>query len=400
MRANNMKHTYLIKGSLIVLLTCLVSIMVIRYMGITPIGNQPLRQLAVMVVEKCATSPYHPSCYDTEIPLLMRKISMEDAFMVTKYIQEQDASYGYCHVLGHKLSAIETLKNPQNWKDVITRCPSGVCSNGCVHGAFQERFRSDKIESEAQIQQLKHELSDVCEARGSWSPSGIEQGSCYHAVGHLLMYVVNAEIPKALALCDELVVKGPDRDYSQLCYDGVFMQLFQPLEPEDFALIKGKEITVEKHRNFCAAYTGKAHGSCWSEGWPLHVNELQTPEGLVSFCSYLSGVENERCYRAMVYVIVPRLNLDVGVVSDFCSGLPVAHQPLCFSDAATRFMEIDYKNVAKGVDICDHAKIASVKEACYEELAKMANYNFRPDAPEKQQLCAVLPPQWQAACAQ
>lgn len=393
-------NTYWNKIGLLLILGVIVFVLARQYIGNTPSSSQTLQQLAAMVLEKCATSSYHPACYDNEIPLLMRKISLEDAFIVTRYIQEQDASYGYCHVLGHKLAAIETIKNPQAWKDVITRCPGGVCSNGCVHGAFQERFRSDKVQTEEQLQQLKTELRDVCEPRGTWHPSGIEQGSCYHAVGHLLMYVVNADIPKALALCDEVVVMGPGQDYSQLCYDGVFMQLFQPLEPEDFALIKGKEITAEQHRAFCAGFTGKAQGSCWSEGWPLHISQLQTPEGMVSFCSYLSDVENERCYRAMVYVIVPRLSLDTDMVSDFCSGLPLKHQALCFSDAATRFMEIDYKNVSKGVSVCEHAKAAAVKEACFSELARMADYNFRPDAPEKQQLCAALPEKWQDSCAQ
>ncbi len=200
-----------------------------------------LQEYAKQVISKCQNEKYKPGCYDREIPKLMDYISMEDAFKVTQTVQGEDKSYPFCHVLGHKLAAREIDKDPSKWKEVVTRCPSGVCSNGCIHGGFQERFRAENF-TDAQIQTLLPDLINLCEDSPNWHPTGLEQGSCYHALGHLTMYLTSADINKATSLCKEIGVKKDGRDFSQLCFDGSFMQIYQPLEPEDFALIKGKEI--------------------------------------------------------------------------------------------------------------------------------------------------------------
>ena len=106
------------------------------------ISANSLDKYATGIVKKCSSASYKPTCYEKEVPMLMDSISMEEAFQVTRIIQDLDKSYQYCHVLGHELSARETAKDPGKWKDIIPRCPSGLCSNGCIHGAFQERFRA------------------------------------------------------------------------------------------------------------------------------------------------------------------------------------------------------------------------------------------------------------------
>jgi hypothetical protein len=195
-------------------------------------------------------------------------ISMEDAFQVTGLVQQEDPTYQYCHVLGHELAAREVKKNPDGWKDVVSRCPSGMCSNGCIHGGFQERFRAESF-TDQQITSIKPDLKVICEDRASWHPTGLEQASCYHALGHLTMYLTSGEVGRSLPLCDELSLKSSVRDYRQLCYDGVFMQIFQPLEPEDFALVHGKQPIKETFGAYCDNYSGTQRGSCISEGWPL-----------------------------------------------------------------------------------------------------------------------------------
>ncbi len=80
-----------------------------------------LKAFAGQVAEKCSREKYKQGCYETEVPKLMDAISMEQAFEVVRLIQEKDPSYGYCHVLGHKLSARETAKDPSKRKEYITR---------------------------------------------------------------------------------------------------------------------------------------------------------------------------------------------------------------------------------------------------------------------------------------
>jgi hypothetical protein len=202
-----------------------------------PVSSSQISELAKQMVDRCKTSKFTQTCYDKEIPKLMdnpTNLSMENAFAVTRIVQDIDKSFPYCHVLGHELSAKEVNKDPSKWKDVVSRCPSGTCSNGCIHGGFQEKFRAESL-TDAQVQQVLPDLKTICEDRDNWHPTGLEQASCYHALGHLTMYLTRADTTKSSSLCNTIAQKSDGRDFRHLCYDGVFMQIYQPLEPEDFS---------------------------------------------------------------------------------------------------------------------------------------------------------------------
>ncbi len=360
-------------------------------------GN--LASLAEKAIDACKGSAYRPSCYDKQIPKLTEKISMEQAFAVTRLVQEQDREYWYCHVLGHELSSRETAKDPGVWKTVVARCPSGMCSNGCLHGAFQERFRTDGLPN-ASAAELKPELLGICDERENWSPTGLERATCAHALGHLTMYITVADIHKATTLCDELELRKNNSDLTQLCYDGAFMQIFQPLDPEDFALIKGKDPKKEELKGFCGQFKGQKRGSCWSEGWPLYLSEIKKPLGLVAFCGEMKNdtIEYNRCFNAMFYVLTAQFNFDEKRVVGFCSGLPKEHQESCFSNAASRLIETDWRLVDRSVDVCTAAKQFGVDAACYDELLFYSKYNFKKGSPEFINLCNALPTKWKERC--
>lgn len=354
---------------------------------------------AKKIVEKCKSAPYKPSCYDKEIPKLMDKITMEDAFSVTKNVQRLDTSYAYCHVLGHELAAREVRKDPKNWKDVITRCPSGVCSNGCLHGGLQEKFRGAESLTDDQVEKLVPDLQNLCEPRGSWNPTRLEQASCYHALGHLNMYAVAANIEKALPLCERIALKPDGADWRVLCYDGVFMQMFQPLEPEDFALIKGREPTRDNVDAFCDSYEGKPRASCISESWPLFIKDiLNDPNAAVALCNKSDIGDRARCLNAIFYVLTSRSGLDSAKMSDYCARIEKGVQPQCFANAASRMIETDYQNIGKAIKLCNDAKEFDPEGACFDEMVKYSTYNFHPESKEYYEICNSLPQKWKEEC--
>lgn len=364
----------------------------------TSLGKKNIKQYADEIIKKCSSYSRTATCYDKEIPKLMDFISMEDAFEVTKIVQDQDKSYPYCHVLGHNLSAREVDKDPSKWKEVVSRCPSGMCSNGCIHGGFQERFRAESLTDE-QIEQIKPDLKTICEDRPNWHPTGLEQASCYHALGHLTMYLTAADINKALNLCKELSVKDDGRDLSQLCFDGSFMQIFQPLEPEDFALIKGKEVTKDQADTFCSRFSGSQKGSCISESWPLFRGELiSDPKKLILFCSRDDKNEQDRCYSALFYVLAAQFQFDSNTIKTYCTGLPAERMGQCFANAASRFIETDYRNIGKSVDLCNQADKLGQGDRCFSELLLYSTYNFHKGSEGFQTLCSSLPGAWKEKC--
>lgn len=369
--------------------------------GRSKITAASLDKYAAKIVEKCSSVQYKPGCYEEEVPKLMDSISMEEAFQVTRLIQDKDRSYAYCHVLGHELSARETAKDPDKWKDVITRCPSGLCSNGCIHGAFQERFRAEALSSE-EIDLLKPDLKHICEPKENWQPTGLERGTCYHALGHLLMYISSADINYSIRICKEVSVDMENRDWSQLCYDGAFMQIFQPLEQEDFALVAGKQPKKNELASFCKKFSAEERGPCWNEGWPLFRDEILTPKGLVNFCSrsiLKNQAEEDRCYLAMFYVITAQFQFDLDRMKVFCNGLPVsARKNQCFANAASRMIETDYRNIPLVINWCSGVLSADGKDVCFQELILYSVYNFHAGSPEFFQLCGGLPEPWKSEC--
>lgn len=361
-------------------------------------GAQTTEAYAQEVLSRCAKSTYRPRCYDEEIPKLSKFLSMEEAFQVTRIVQQEDPSYFYCHVLGHELSALETREKPEAWKDVVARCPSGICSNGCIHGAFQERFRLESL-SEEQTRTLITELEGICEERPRWNPTGLEQASCYHALGHLLMYATEADTTKATQLCRQLAIEG-ERDFSHLCYDGVFMQIFQPLEAEDFALVEGKTPQKEEVRDFCKDFSGKARNACWTESWALVRQEILNPEGVVNFC--LKGLSSEpnRCFDSMFYIAAAQFGLDEGKIKDYCSSLPQMYQGQCFANASVRMIQTDWRLTARAVGLCSSALQVEegAGETCFEKLLLHSDFTFPPASQEFFRLCQALPEGWQADC--
>ncbi len=366
------------------------------------LGDQKsLAKYAEEIIEICKNESFRPTCYDKEIPKLMDKISMEEAFKVTAVIQSKDNTYPYCHVLGHELSAREVAKDHLKWKDVLTRCPSGQCSNGCLHGGLQERFRGSEEYNEEQMENVKKELADVCEKRGSWNPTGLEQASCYHAVGHLAMYLTLADIDKSSKICDYAAVKSDGRNYLDTCYDGNFMQIFQPLEDEDRDLIAGKEVNKEELERFCRKFSGEKRASCWHEGWPLYSQEIITPNGLMKYCTnpiLATEADKNQCFLGLFYVITVQLRFDIPKITEFCSSLPGVRMDQCFANTASRLIETDYNNLSFVTDYCTSAPRESSRSHCYNELIFYSTFNFHPGSKEFYDLCNSLPGEWKDRC--
>lgn len=365
-------------------------------------SNKNIEEYANQVLSKCYSAGHHQSCYDEVIPKLMdnpTNLTLKEAFGVTKLVQEKDSSFPYCHVLGHNLSAKEVKKNPSKWKDVLSRCPSGLCSNGCIHGGFQERFRAESFTDE-QVAGIKPDLKSICEKRSNWNPTGLEQASCYHALGHLTMYITDADTWDSIKLCEEIAVKVDGRSFLQVCLDGVFMQIYQPLEPEDFALIVGKEVKKEEVDSFCANYSGYAKASCISESWPLYREDLMNdPDELIRFCSKEEDKDSQlRCFEGLFYVLTAQFNFDEQKIKNYCLELPNDLEGKCFANAATRMIETDYRNIIKSTNLCLDVIDAKLQEECFSELLKYSTYNFHGGSPEFFKLCNGLPNLWKDKC--
>ncbi len=368
-------------------------------------GAGVLRAYADGVIETCRTAPFTPACYDEEIPKLMDHISMEDAFEVTKLVQEHDERYRYCHVLAHKLSYREAGEDLGQWKDVITRCPATFCNNGCLHGALMRRFNAESL-NDAEIEALKPEIADVCEPRGKWNPTEVERSMCYHALGHLFMYVTRADMPKSTVLCRWIGARADGRDYVQTCTEGVFMQIFQPLEPEDEALVKG--LTPGKNRiaAFCEPYRNAnafSYDACRREAWPLFRAEVMTPQGIQDFCAYTADPGAQRtCYSAVLNMVAIHFLIekkDFSGAGEYCRALASdERRSQCPANMATRLIQIDPRYIPDAIRVCEGALDAGFGKECFRDLTRYALVSFHIGSPEFVNYCRQFPEPHRRQC--
>lgn len=362
--------------------------------------HSSFESVATSIVRECAKTNYPPSCYDEEIPKLMdRGFSMEDAFHVTAIVQSMDSNYFYCHVLGHNLSAKEAAKDLSKWTEVVARAPSGICSNGAIHGAFQERFR-DEVLSKEQLEELMPQLVGICQDSENKIFTGLEKASCHHAIGHLSMYMTGANINASTGVCDR-VSEELGEDYTQTCYEGAYMQIFQPLEPEDFALIRDIEPQNQDEAYiFCERFTGKRRSACHRESWPHYREAITTDAGaLQEFCNFVPDSESVKiCYNAMFYVIAAQLNFDERKIISICESLPEERMGQCFANSASRFIETDYRLSEKAAHLCAVAESYGVGERCYNELLFYSTFNFLEGSDAFITMCDTLPESWKNRC--
>lgn len=366
-------------------------------------SNRSIAEYARQIIQECGSASYREGCYDKAIPKLMDAITMEQAFDVTREVQKKDPTYIYCHVLGHNVSARETKKDPSKWMDVIARCPTTMCNNGCMHGAMMERFKSESL-ADAQIEAIIPDIANVCEPRGNWHPREVERSMCYHGLGHLFMYITRANLNRSSELCERVGKKDDGRNYVQTCTQGVFMQIFQPLEAEDIALVQGITPKKEGITTFCKSFSGERRVACHNESWPLLRKDLESPEKTTAFCSFSNNpVDQSKCYGTVLSFMTVLFGIDqknISKLEHFCMNLPPERKGECFGFVAARLVQVDPGLTAMALDVCRRAGLHAQDAPCFHSLADFGAQSFLPGSAELKTYCQRMPPQWQAACVE
>lgn len=359
----------------------------------------PIERHARALIEFCSATTHPEYCYEKEVPKLIDQgLTLEETFEVLARIQETTDEYFYCHTLGHGIAAKETAKDPASWTDVLTRCPTGICSNGCLHGVAQERFRGETLTDE-QIDLALPELTTLC--NDTLASSTIqERVECRHALGHLALYVTGADIPRAVSLC-ERITRGTTAQSARSCYEGVFMQLYQPIEPEDVALVKDvMPQTKEEGFRLCEGLTGAVRSACLTEAWVLEgwKERLPSPTEFEAFCARGPAEWESRCRKDMFGVFTALFRYDQEKVIPFCESFDGELKAECFAYSASNAIFTDQRLSADAAALCGIADEEGVGTACYEELLVYSAYAFTPDSVGFKRLCDVLPNAWKERC--
>ncbi len=370
----------------------------VLYLHLRP-GAEDAAKVATQMVTACKNSTDHSACYERLIPALYPKLSVPQIFDVVRAVRADDPTYQFCHVLGHKIGERVVAEDPEKWVDDIPfNPPDGLCSNGYIHGVTGGRFRSEVLSSST-IEQYLPDFTRACVSRPGWAPNDLDRSICYHGMGHLYDFITNANIPQALSLCSRTV----PQEYGRMCIEGVFMQIYQPLEPDDFQLIAQMKVKPTKTtvRQYCADFKDPNFvGACLRESWAMFPDGIRNGTLAGSFCSGQPNDEQtNNCYQS-ISSIVGRMslsNVDQAVAA--CGQFPSQWRSMCYDYSAEAVLEESRSEASKAVSVCNKAGGAYTDE-CFNYLISHVSFLFGNSSSELKGFCTAVPSALQSQCMQ
>ncbi len=357
--------------------------------------SDTLSSRADRVIAACRDADYPPACYEREIEQL--RIPMEDAFAVASLAQSKLPDYFSCHALGHRLAAGEVAKDPSQWTEVLARCPTGVCSNGCLHGAAQERFRKEAPD-EDELLAAYQDLIDACKDSETHAFTPLARRECRHGMGHLALYLTHGDVEKAVDVC-ATVTAGESGEHARACYEGVFMQLTRPLDAEDVALSRDvAPRTPEAAKALCDSFDGAAQSACHTDAWAFSLWEGQPPSlaQVDAVCAEGPAEWDDRCHTDLTGGAAALLGYDWDALAAFCSSAEGEKRAQCFANAAFAALFNDRHLAKEAVGLC--GKAGSDGDRCYRGIVLFSAYGFHPGSADAAALCELLPGAWKESC--
>jgi hypothetical protein len=341
----------------------------------------------------------HQRCYEDEVPKLVKDQSLAEIFEIIRLIRHEDTSYQFCHELAHRLGEQAVAEDPDAWLNLIPENPDdGLCSNGFVHGIIAGRFRTDVLDDKT-LKGLIPDFARACEARDNWTPTDLDRNICYHGMGHLFVMITTANLPRALEICSETTTKHPE--FERLCVEGVFMQIYQPLEPEDYALIE--ELPVKLSRDtvpaYCASFKNPEYvGACLRESLALSWEKIFDGLWVSQFCAVQPNKEeSKRCFES-AFSLLGRMSLAKPEQAlKTCRESSEDQKDMCYSYAARTILEEDRTAADRAANFCAEVPEGN-RTACYDFLSYTARSILGTRTDRIQKLCNAMPETSKTTC--
>lgn len=250
----------------------------------------------------------------------------------------------YCHPIVHDLGRA-ALAHYQGDFAKAAGYADDVCGGGYLHGVVEAKF-ADSGDPAADVFRL-------CAPR--------EEGSCLHGVGHGAMFVTGGQVPKALALCDELPAGIP----RIRCAEGVFMQNFET----DLSMSMPMSLPQPYQRAAdpgypCAEQRGDYRSVCWfyapSFYLSLHHDDWAAA---LSWCAKRSGDDEYSCTEGVGSRAMKANITAPGQVGHQCAqGTPTQLAP-CLAGMVS-YYRVNYGNNADTTGLCQAQPTALLRDAC------------------------------------
>ena len=253
---------------------------------------------------------------------------------------------GVCHAISHDLGhqALE-LAGGKPGKALTVR--NDVCGGGFTHGVIEDALASSK--------DPERDLLKIC------APE--QDGSCFHGVGHGVMFATGLDVARSLDLCDF----APKEILSVRCGEGVFMQLFSADVAGGHAAGKGSNPqTVDTARATCAGVRMPYAGSCWFYAPTLWLAE--TPDdfaGAMQWCAEASsGFGQQLCAKGVGSRTIKYHPDDPMIGARVCANAGELTNS-CLAGMGS-YWSVHHKGTRPASDVCSRLGSAPLERRCLQ----------------------------------
>lgn len=242
---------------------------------------------------------------------------------------------GVCHAIAHELGH-QALAAADGRLATALAERSDVCGGGYVHGVV-----------EAALGTSRHPARDLL---GTCAP---DDGSCWHGVGHGLMFALRMDPDRSVALC----AKAPSAAMERRCGEGVFMQLFNAESSSATAVPTLRETSQQ-----CARTQQPQVANCWFYAPNAYL--ARHPDGFAGamrWCASRSGtVAQQVCARGVGSRTVKRHPDDLSVGARTCARAGRL-QASCLAGMAS-YWSVHWQGTRTPASLC--AALPSLRRPC------------------------------------
>ena len=178
-------------------------------------------------MKRCAGSD-KKWCFKEAANDLLQRFTLSEILEALEMHQLEPEFFYGCHLFSHYLGQAAYRKT-RNAKEILSENSPG-CFNGALHGAVEGYFmeKPELISSEDNAA-IVSEMRELCGTEGDY-PNQRRFDTCYHGLGHAIMFIVSNNLPSALEFCDAVAT---DRDLRYRCYAGAFMANIESANDKD-----------------------------------------------------------------------------------------------------------------------------------------------------------------------
>lgn len=323
------------------------------------------RDLAVSTEKYCtenaALTKGKENCYAEEFKKFGEEYGPEASFEILNSLQQIDQSAVGCHLISHGIGWGSYKREPENWRGLVQRLPT-ICNYGSIHGVLESYILSLPEKS-----LNKEVIPTIC--------GDVPRADCNHIIGHLILVQTDADVPKALELCE--VFSDPVQN--NYCISGVFMEYQTALNLVSHDLVPQTwlnwPLRIGELEKLCRAQTGKWAEGCWEE--IVHVAAAtfrSDAKKVFDFCSTSqSPIGAKKCKRHAIGVLAASKNFKLLSLKDMCD-LPQKNDPTfrneCYPALVSSALSTIPTEVPEAVAFCNTLG-SSYKPGCFSMIGMM-----------------------------